>query len=128
MKEVNRAGHLFCCLQEVKYRNTGSKLIVLDTGESYEFHWCGKKRRREAGVGIIIRIHPDIVINSPNVNDPNIMAVNLRIHGFNIRIINGYSPTESGGSDYQRDIFYRQLKTACSKKQKIPKTRYSWRF
>ena len=42
VKEVNRAGLLFCCLQEVKYRNTGSKLIVLDTGESYEFHWCGK--------------------------------------------------------------------------------------
>ena len=99
VKEVNRAGLLFCCLQEVKYRNTGSKLIALDTGESYEFHWCGKKRRREAGVGIIIRIHSDIVINSPDVNDPNIISVNLRIHGFNIRVINGYSPTECGGSD-----------------------------
>ena len=80
-----------------------------------------KKRRREAGVGIIIRIHPDIVFNSPDVNDPNIMAVNLRIHGFNIRIINGYSPTDSGGSDNQKDMLYRQLKTACSKNQKHQK-------
>ena len=121
VKEVNRAGLLFCCLQEVKYRNTGSKLIVLDTGESYQFLWCGKKRRREAGVGISIRIHHGIVINSPDVNDPNIMAVNLRIHDFNFRIINGYSPTESGGSDNQKDMFYRQLKTACSKTEKHQK-------
>ena len=74
-KEVNRAGLLFCCLQEVKYRNTGSKLIVLDTGESFEFHWCGQKRRREAGMGIIIRVHPSVVISSPDVNDPRIMAI-----------------------------------------------------
>ena len=41
VKEVNRAGLIFCSLQEVKNRNTGSKLIVPDTGETYEFHWCG---------------------------------------------------------------------------------------
>ena len=40
-----------CFLQEVKYRNCGSKLITIDTGEKYEFHWCGMKKRREAGVG-----------------------------------------------------------------------------
>ena len=42
-KEANRAGLLFCCLQEVRYHNSGSKLIKLDTGESFEFHWCGHK-------------------------------------------------------------------------------------
>ena len=50
------------------------------------------------GAGILIRIHPAIEINSPDVNDPRIMAINLKIHGFNVRIVNGYSPTETGGS------------------------------
>ena len=32
-KEIAKAGLSICCLQEVKYRNIGSKLIRLDTGE-----------------------------------------------------------------------------------------------
>ena len=31
-KEVARAKLEFCCLQEVRYRNTGKKIIKLDTG------------------------------------------------------------------------------------------------
>ena len=120
-KEVNRAGLLFCCLQEVRYRGTGSKLIELDTGESYEFHWCGQKRRREAGVGILVKVQAGIEINIPDVNDPRIMAINLRINGFNMRIVNGYSPTNSGGSDSQKNIFYRSLKAACVKTHKHQK-------
>ena len=101
-KEVSRAALLFCCMQEVKYRNTGNKLIRLDSGEEFEFHWCGQKRRRDAGVGILIRVHPDIEINYPDVLDPRMMAINLKIHGFNVRIINVYSPTNSDGSEYQK--------------------------
>ena len=37
-----------CCLQEVKYRNTGNKLIELDSGEKYEFHWCGMKKKKRS--------------------------------------------------------------------------------
>ena len=73
-KEANRAGLLFCCLQEVRYRNSGSKLIKLDTGESFEFHWCGQKRRREAGVGILVKVNRFIEISSPDVNDPRIIG------------------------------------------------------
>ena len=47
-KEIARAGLTFCCLQEIRYRNTGNKLIRLNTGEEFEFHWCGQKRRRDA--------------------------------------------------------------------------------
>ena len=46
-KETEKAGLSFCCLQEVKYRNSGKKLIRLDNGVSYEFQWCGMKKRRE---------------------------------------------------------------------------------
>ena len=42
-KEVAGANLAFCCLQEVKYRNSGKKLINLDSGEKFEFHWCGMK-------------------------------------------------------------------------------------
>ena len=120
-KEANRAGLLFCCLQEVKYRNNGSKLIQLDTGESFEYHWCGQKQRREAGVGILIKVHSAIEINSPDINNYRIMAINLKIYGFNIRVVNGYSPTETGGSDSQKDVFYRNLKAACAKTHKHQK-------
>ena len=123
-KEANRAGLLFCGLQEVRYRNSGSKLIKLDTGESFESHWCGQKRRREAGVGILVRENRFIEISSPavnDVNDPRIMAINLKIHGFNVRIVNGYSQTKTGGSDNQKDLFYRSLKTACVKTHKHQK-------
>ena len=120
-KEINRAGVVFCCLQEVRYRNNGNKLIQLDTGESYEFHWSGQKRRRDAGVGILIKVNPGIEINSPDVNDPRVMAINLRIHGFNARIVNGYAPTECDGSDSQKDLFYKKLNAACVKTQKHQK-------
>ena len=53
-KEISKAGLSICCLQEVKYRNTESKMIRLKTGEEFEFHWCGMKKRREAGVGFLI--------------------------------------------------------------------------
>jgi exonuclease III len=119
--EVNRAGLLFCCLQEVRYRNTGNKLIKLDTGEAFEFHWCGQKRRREAGVGILVRIHPEIEISNPDINNPRVMAINIKIHGFNLRVINGYAPTNCDGSENQKQTFYRLLKEACTKNQKHQK-------
>ena len=120
-KEVNRAGLSFCCMQEVRYRNTGNKLIQLDTGEAFEFHWCGKVRKREAGVGILIKVHPDVEISTPDINDPRVMAINVKIHGFNIRIVNGYSPTNSDGSESEKDLFYQKLKKACVKDQKHQK-------
>ena len=114
-KEVARAGLSFCCLQEVKYRNSGRKLIELDSGEKYEFHWCGMKKRRTAGVGILIKVDNDIKINDPDVLDPRVIATNLTIYGFNIRIVNVYSPTETDISDSKKNDFYRLLREACQK-------------
>ena len=56
IKEVTRANLEFCCLQEVRYRNTGKKMIKLDTGEAYIFWWCGMKKRRDGGVGILVKV------------------------------------------------------------------------
>jgi exonuclease III len=54
-KEIARENITICCLQEVKYRNTGMKIIELDTGVKYSFFWCGQKKRRAAGVGLLIK-------------------------------------------------------------------------
>ena len=96
-KEVARAKLQFCSLQEVRYRNNGRKVISLDTGESYVFLWCGQKKRRDAGVGILIKqcnkITFDDPFDDPDITDPRIMAMNIQIRGFNIRLVNVYAPT-----------------------------------
>ena len=120
-KEVARAELLFCCLQEVRYRNSGSKLISLDSGEKFEFHWCGQKQRRDAGVGIMIRIHPNIKINSPEFLNHRVMAINLKMCGFNIRVVIAYSPTNCDGTEYQKEAFYRLLRKASRKNQQHQK-------
>ena len=76
----------FCCLQEVKYRGIGSKLIVLDSGEEYQYYWCGMKKKREAGVGLLIKCTKDISIDGPTYQDPRIMCFNLKLYGFSIRL------------------------------------------
>ena len=111
----------FCCLQEVKYRGSGSKLIVLDSGEKYQYYWCGMKKKREAGVGILIKCAKDIDVDGPTYQDPRIMCFNLKLHGFNIRLVNGYAPTETGGSNTQKDEFYRSINKMCEKKEKHQK-------
>ena len=115
VKEVARAKLLFCSLQEVRYRNNGHKVISLDTGESYVFVWSGHKKRRDAGVGILIKICDDISFEDPDFSNPRLMALNIQVNGFRIRLVNAYAPTNCDGSDTQKDIFYRMLRKACKK-------------
>ena len=94
------------------------KLIELDTGEKYNFFWCGQKKRRAAGVGLLIKSERGITSSLPDYNDPRVMGINLNIHGFNIRLVIGYSPTNISGSDSARDDFHRKLKKACDSRPK----------
>ena len=48
------------------------------------------------------------------------MSMDLKIFGFNLRVINVYAPTESGSSN-EKDVFYRSIKKACVKRQKNQK-------
>lgn len=91
-KELNRRNLAVCCL---RWRESGAKLVTLDTGEKFEFHWSGYKKKREAGVGILIRVHPDIEINTPDVATPRLIAIDIKVHGFNLRIVNCYAPNQS---------------------------------
>ena len=54
-KEAAKAKLQVCCLQEVRYRNIDSKVIALNNDESYTFFWSEQKKRRNAGVGILIK-------------------------------------------------------------------------
>ena len=112
-KEVTRHNLAFCALQEVRHRNTGNKIIELNTGEKYKFFWSGKKnKRRDYGVGILVKIDPKINITEPDFNTPRVMAINLTIYGFKIRVIIGYSPTNVDENIHKKDEFYRNLKKA----------------
>ena len=93
----------------------GKKVISLDTGESYVFVWSGHKKRRDAGVGILIKICDDISFEEPDFSNPRLMALNIQVNGFRIRLVNAYAPTNCDGSDTQKDIFYRMLRKACKK-------------
>ena len=111
-KEVAKHNLAFCALQEVRHRNTGNKIIELNTGEKYQFFWCGKKKRRDYGVGILVKIDPKINITEPDFNTPRVMAINLTIYGFKIRVIIGYSPTNVDENIHKKDEFYRNFKIA----------------
>ena len=121
-KEVARANLSFCVLQEVRHRNTGKKVIELDSGEHYSFLWCGKKKRRDAGVGILIRVERGLTFSEPDFNDPRVMSLNINIHGFKTRVVIGYSPTNVSDSESLKDEFYRNLRKAtalCPKHHKL---------
>ncbi len=120
-KEMSKTGLQFLLLQEVRWKGVDNKLIELDTGEKYEFHWSGYTRKREAGVGILIRIDKFTDIEAPDFNTPRIMGINLKVHGFNLRIVNVYSPTDCDGTDEQKNKFYSDLKKASKKQQKHQK-------
>ena len=105
----------------MKYLNNNKKVITLDTGEKFEFHWCGRKKRREAGVGILIKVDAQIEVSDPDIQDPRVMTMNLKIYGFNLRIVNVYSPTEVGGTANEKDNFYRMINKACKRTEKHQK-------
>ena len=117
-KEVARAGLSICLLQEVRYRNNDQRIIRLNTGEVYEFMWSGPKRRREAGVAFLIKVEQGISYSKPDVEDPRLIAMNITIHGFKLRIVNVYSPTDTDGSAQQKDVFYRKVRKSCESLQK----------
>ena len=81
-REVDRADLQFCCIQEVRHRNTGKKIMRLNNGNKYAFLWSGTKKRRDAGVGFLIKVDSKIEYSDPEINSPRVIAINMNIHGF----------------------------------------------
>ena len=56
-----------------------------------------------------------------SASDHQIIAINLKIHGFNIRLVNVYSLIESDSSENKKDSFSRLLNKAYQKQEKHEK-------
>ena len=111
-REISEQNMHICGLQEVRYRNSGRKIINLDNGDKYTFIWSGPKKRRLGGVGVLIKNCKEINFDDPDISETRMIAMNININGFKLRFINSYSPTDCDGSDSQKDAFYRSLKKA----------------
>ena len=80
--------------------------------------WSGPKRRRETGVAFLIKVESGITYSKPDVEDPRLIAMNITVHGFKLRIVNVYSPTDTDGTAQQKDEFYRKVRKSCESLQK----------
>ena len=85
-KQVAEAKLLVCSLQEVRYRNNGKQVINLDTGESFLFFWSGPKKRRDAGVGVMIRQCKEVTFDDPDVLDTRVIALNISFWWYYLQI------------------------------------------
>ena len=56
VKQLAKSDKQFLLLREFPWKNTGSKIIQPNIGEKCEFHWCGYQKKREAGVGVLIKV------------------------------------------------------------------------
>ena len=57
--------------------------ITLNDGIKYQFIWCGMKMQREAGVGLLIKIDPKVIIKDAEIMDPRMIVINIKAYGFN---------------------------------------------
>ena len=104
LQECSQANLDIVCFQEVRRLKVGNTSHL-----GYNFYWCGMKRYRRNGVAIAIRNCSDIVLDSiHNVND-RLMAADITVHGFKLRIISCYAPTLDGSALTTKEIFYRNL-------------------
>ena len=58
------------------------------------------------------------LVNETDIPDPWIIAINPKIHAFNIRLVVVYSPRISGSGENENDSFHRLLKKACQLQEK----------
>ena len=72
-------------------------------------------------MGVLIKQSKDVKFDDPDVLDSRMIALNLEIKGFKIRLVTVYAHTNCDGHDSQKDAFYRSLKKACIKQDKHQK-------
>ena len=83
------------------------------------------KKRRDGGVGILVKVDKNISADDPDVNEQGVMALNMTINGFKLWLVNGYAPTDCDGTENQKNEFYRTLRKACEI-QNETKNHYYW--
>ena len=48
--EVAKTSLILCFLRENTYRNSGKKVVPLDSSDTFDIHWCGTKKSRKTAV------------------------------------------------------------------------------
>ena len=56
------------------------------SGAEYDFIWSGPKRRRDNGVGFLVKVDRNTIAGEPDTQDPRIIAVKITVYEFKTRI------------------------------------------
>ena len=83
----------------------------------YSCYWTGNgNENRFSGVGIFIKLCKEIVIlEEPIYSGPRVISCKISFHGYKVKLINVYSPTEDKSTDIKM-LFYKKIDEAFSQK------------
>ena len=109
VNEINKANITICGLQEVRRLNKSSAIIKTNTNSKYEVYWSGNQTKRQHGVGIVVKVDPNIDIVEVTSVNSRLIVLDVNVYGCCLRIINCYAPTEES-TLYAKNNFYCQLK------------------
>lgn len=110
VEEIDKAGLIICGIQEVRRLNKGSATIAVNNPKNeYEVYWCGNTLKKHHGVGIAVKVAPNIDILEIHQINSRLIVIDVIVSGCSLRIINCYAPTEESAMT-TKDSFYNALK------------------
>ncbi|XP_066935519.1 uncharacterized protein [Clytia hemisphaerica] len=86
-----------------------SKFAVNNPNNKYEIYWCGNTLKKHHGVGIVVKVAPNIDILEIYQVNSRIIVIDVIVSGCSLRVINCYAPTEESAIT-TKNLFYRTLK------------------
>ena len=107
IKDCKAANLDIVCIQEMRRLGEGSVCH-----EGYNVYWSGMKAKHIYGVGIAVKKSPNVNINGVINISPRLMAIDLMMMGFKLRIVSAYAPTEAKSLATKKS-FYRELNQIC---------------
>ena len=89
--EIERANLLVCAIQELRFPGQGN-MNISGLKSDFDLYWSGHARKKTDGVGVLIKnnnkIISDVAVTFSSKLPARIMAVELKIAGFEVKIIN----------------------------------------
>lgn len=117
-------------LQEIhRIGNDNAIIKSLQSDTLYKVYWSGHKTLHTEGVGFAIKRSPNIEIlepPTPSANNSRIISITLRIYGINIRIVNGYAPTEDKSRPMKLK-FWNDMRKEVRKDRSEPISNRNWK-
>ena len=108
-READRANLTICSLQETRRLKKGEVILNIPGKKSqYIFHWSGFEKKREYGVGLLIRKSPFIQVENVNSHGPRHISASIVIKGCKVFVISAYAPTETATAS-AKSAFYCEL-------------------